>query len=1377
MKTTIRKLKLLLLLGCSLATTAAFGQLGNYTWTGLANGTNLDTTGNYTTNGTDPALRLPDGNDGSGIQESVFFDGRTTTNLSLTKNGNGWPNSGFNTIGVNFVLTPNQTNDVQMQSAPGVTRSGQIGWYSFTNNSAHSSLTIGGAYTLNNAMLMTGRPAGQTHYWVNNSTAPIVLAPSVELQAGGGNAYTIDFQGTGDFIINNILQTDNGGNISLQMDGTGSVIWTKTGYNVDAGGASQGAPGGIGTVTVNTNKIIIKTAGNLTPNGFPSTIGISNSAALVWDMGTSADTINRTITGDPTASLVLSNGVLTLSSGSSTFPGTFALYGGTLIAGGTESPQGNPTGPLGFGSTISFHGGALASSIANAFDYSGRFDTSAGQAYKIDTGGQSVTFSNALTSVGGTFTKVGAGTLTMAGTNTYSGTTTVNGGRLVLVVSTGAGAIVIADGAQLGLTEIGSTQVTPATLTVGTGGGAILEFNNVTNTASAPLAVTGGISTGGGTITINVNSGSFNTIGQSFPLFTWGSGAAPAVTLGSVNGASGTLSTNGNSIVLTIASTPYVWTGGSSAIWDTVSTGDWLQSGASKVWANGVLTVFDDSATTVNTNITITGHLSPASVTVNSTLNPYSIISSAGNDIEGTGGLTKVGNSTLVLSGGANAFTGPTAIKGGTLSVSTLANSGSPSDIGSASSAAANLVIDGGTLQYTGAAADSDHQLTLGSGSGTIDASGAGALRLTAAGPIVLSGGGGRSLTLTGNLGDSNTLAGNLADSPSGASVLNKSGSGTWIVTGTNTYSGVTTIGSGTLQIGDGGGSGSLGTGSVLNNGALDFHRTNSVTVNGVISGTGSVTNDGTGTVILANNNTYSGATAINAGTLQVGNGGATGQLNLNGNILDDGTIIFNSTGGFTLNGVISGAGNLIKRGSGLLLFQGANTYTGWTTVDAGAQLQFTTGNFGATPATSVITNNGTIIFDRQDNAVYFVRANIVGSGVLVKDVHNPNAGDITLTGTNTYTGNTIIKGGAIVLGDAGGTPFGGTLSGNVIFTNSAANDDAGRFLTFNRAEDYTFAGSIIGQTKGTNITGNTSEGNLGQVTQNGTANLILTGNNTYAGGTIINAGSITVGAGGTGGSLGTGNITDNTLLTFNRDGNLTVPGVISGGGSVIEEGTGVVTLTASNTYSGFTTISNGTLAIVAVGGDVNVYGGALGAGPLTAPTNVFITGNLNLNGGALVVPLNKSLVQSNSFITASAVNYTAGSLRLTNAGPSLAVGDKFVLFSQPVLNGHTIPVGSEYATFRNDLETDGSVTVTSVLQPPPASFTAPFLLNGSNIVISATNNFGPGGTYTLFGTNKLTVPLSSWPVISSGSFNATGQLFLTNPVSSGQFFYILRQP
>src|SRR5206468_2919107 len=124
-----------------------------------------------------------------------------------------------------------------------------------------------------------------------------------------------------------------------------------------------------------------------------------------------------------TGPLQVSSGSLTLANPNSTFTGNITLSGGTLAAGASETP--GVSGPLGVGGTISFAGGTLAYSPYNGFDYSPRFDTAAGQVYRIDTAGQSVTFTNNLASSGGTLTKAGDGTLTLAGTSSYSGLTTV----------------------------------------------------------------------------------------------------------------------------------------------------------------------------------------------------------------------------------------------------------------------------------------------------------------------------------------------------------------------------------------------------------------------------------------------------------------------------------------------------------------------------------------------------------------------------------------------------------------------------------------------------------------------------------------------------------------------------------------------------------------------------------------------------------------------------------------------------------------------------------------------------------------------------------------------------------------------------------------
>ena len=107
-----------------------------------------------------------------------------------------------------------------------------------------------------------------------------------------------------------------------------------------------------------------------------------------------------------------------------------------------------------------------------------------------------------------------------------------------------------------------------------------------------------------------------------------------------------------------------------------------------------------------------------------------------------------------------------------------------------------------------------------------------------------------------------------------GATALTKSGTGTWALTGNSTNSGTVTISAGTLQVGTGGASGSVGSGNIVDNGTLDFNTTSTLT-NGTITGTGRVTVDGGGKITLPGNNTYSGATTINVtGTLQgIGNG------------------------------------------------------------------------------------------------------------------------------------------------------------------------------------------------------------------------------------------------------------------------------------------------------------------------------------------------------------------------------------------------------------------------------------------------------------------------------------------------------------------------
>src|SRR5262249_41400416 len=167
------------------------------------------------------------------------------------------------------------------------------------------------------------------------------------------------------------------------------------------------------------------------------------------------------------------------------------------------------------------------------------------------------------------------------------------------------------------------------------------------------------------------------------------------------------------------------------------------------------------------------------------------------------GGLTKVGGGQWVL-GGANTYSGPTTISGGTLTTDSIANGGAASKIGQSTNAASNLLFQSGSLKYTGIGATTDRLFQMGSSTftanATIDSSGTGALQFTNTGTIVQSGVTNRTLTLTGNNTANNLIANALADGAGTLLSVAKSGSGRWILSGSNTYTGTTIVNSGTLQ-------------------------------------------------------------------------------------------------------------------------------------------------------------------------------------------------------------------------------------------------------------------------------------------------------------------------------------------------------------------------------------------------------------------------------------------------------------------------------------------------------------------------------------------------------------------------------------------------
>ena len=328
-------------------------------------------------------------------------------------------------------------------------------------------------------------------------------------------------------------------------------------------------------------------------------------------------------------------------------------------------------------------------------------------------------------------------------------------------------------------------------------------------------------------------------------------------------------------------------------------------------------------------------------------------------------------------------------------------------------------------------------------------------------------------------------------------------------------FTGQVRITDGTLIINNGG---AFGTATIVNN---DVLRIGNVAFPNNISGTGVVEKTSSGQGVLSGVNTYSGGTSVIGGSLQAVGVAALGSGPVS--VAANTTLDYNIASGQEINGVtISGAGGLIKSGSGAIVFSNTNTYTGGTTISGGTIVL----NTGSALGTGAITNNALLRIGGITLA-----NNISGTGGVEKTANNI----ADLTGTNTYTGGTSVLGGTLRAGLTSigtgqvslgaGTAFELTAAANGTLPTVAANANSNFRIA--GAGRVTVNNGVFGNL---DVAGNMHVG--GPVTVAGTQGLRvlngarMTGTSTITG-NVNNAGILAPGA-----SVGTLNITGNYVHT-----------------------------------------------------------------------------------------------------------------------------------------------------------------------------------------------------------------------------------------------------
>ncbi|HLX61951.1 MAG TPA: autotransporter-associated beta strand repeat-containing protein, partial [Planctomycetota bacterium] len=854
---------------------------------------------------------------------------------------------------------------------------------------------------------------------------------------------------------------------------------------------------------------------------------------------------------------------------------------------------------------------------------------------------------------GSSVLKNGTGTLLLSGTNTYTGPTTLNNGILKAGSTQAFGvnsAVTLANvpGVLLDLTSLSS-----GTLSIGslTGGGAaggnvslgFVEFGiGGDNTSPGPYA---------GVISDNNNEA---------PLAKFGTGTLTLTGLNTYTGSTyivaGVLSTN----LLANMNSP-----------SGIGNGYIPGVGEQALYLEGGTLQYTGPTVSMNRSIYLASNTaSSISVTVSGT----TLTESGTIGISGTtsdNGLTKLGAGTLALTG-SNTYTGPTVISAGILSVY-IGASGQPSSIGAATNAATNLVMDGGTLSGSG---DTDHNFVITAGkTATFDVPSGMTMEFD-----------GAALNTSGNVAKTDT--------------------GTLVFTVAQAYTGTTTVNAGTLSIYG-------NTGAIASSSAININSGATLDINSVgytepaapgrISDSAVVTLNG-GTLSMeagtsANRSETIGSLVFTPGTAN------TIALTANGNfkcqLIAGGTLPVLSTANVNLFrnvGTGTGTANLLFTGQSANV---AGPITGYTVNNQAAKYDATSatpqgliqnsgnlvvtqaaGNWG-TPATwvgntlpaagdTVVIHHAVnlevpytaqaVMFDSSSaagslsgNALTNSSGNFIfllGGGTVSAPIAGTSltltgdGGYLVLTGTNTYSGTTTISAGFTL--NVGNNTASGTLGSGPVVNNGE--------LAFFRTDSPVIANNISGS---------------GDVLVQGSGMPILTGNNTYSGGTYIYGAALQVGNGGSAGTLGSGEVSGTGTVTFDRSDSFVYPNAFDTSVSPVsltQSGTGTTTLSGPLTL-GTVTANAGNLVITS-GGTVS-----------SIVTTIANTGTLTISGGTSFSPGNPVAVSSTGTLAIeSGASFLSAAVTLNNSSNLIVAAGGSLGSSATVSSNATLTVNGTAA-------------------------------------------------------------------------------------------------